>query len=581
MQGQETQETGQQEAQGKAIKGKARETAAFDAALGADAGDARRVARMRLVLALSALLAASVDLPQLGDTAWLPFFGYVVHSLVVCIHAEREAPLSQSRLIHWLDLGWYTLIVLLTGGVHSAFFLFFFFAILVASFRWGFEEGARVTLASVALYAASGIDTALDENLPRLLVRATFLLALGYMIVHWGRSKVELRRRLALLHAVSQLSNPRFGVDHTVTGILQKLQHFYGPHGTSSCLLVLRDKDSGACTLRTLRAGERPASPQAANIVPEAAALLLALPAQDKALLYRSTPWAALPSRAGAWAHDARTGRWTRRHGVACEGLAQLLEARSFITVPLPLCRSEGRLYLLSRTTEFRRSDALFLAQVGAQAFPVIENIELLDRMASDAASQERQRIALDLHDTAIQPYIGLKMGLAALRNKAAADNPLVEDLDRLQEMATQVIGDLRRYAGAVRNGAGRTHPGHVVSALLRQQAGRVREFYGIDIAVRVEGELQVNDRLAAEVLQIVREGLANICKHTLAHCGAIRLECADGLLKLQIDNEADGNQSLEFLPRSISERAGALGGRARVRRGDGGGTSVQVEIPM
>ncbi|OUL98497.1 sensor histidine kinase [Variovorax sp. JS1663] len=551
-------------------------TVDLDAGLGADAGDARRVARMRLVLALSALLAASVDLRHLGGSAWLPFFGYVVHSLVVCIHAEREAPLSQGRLIHWLDLGWYTLIVLLTGGVHSAFFLFFFFAILVASFRWGFEEGARVTLASVALFTASGIDTTLEENLPRLLVRATFLLALGYMIVHWGRSKVELRRRLALLHAVSRLSNPRFGVDHTVTGILQRLQHFFG---NSSCLLVLRDKESGACSLRMLRAGERPASPQAAAIVPEAAALLLALPAHDSAVLFRGAPWAALPFRAGAWAHDGRAGRWIRQHGAACEGLAELLETGSFISVPLPLCRSEGRLYVLSRTTDFRRSDALFLAQVGAQAFPVIENIELLDRMASDAASQERQKFALDLHDTAIQPYIGLKMGLAALRNKAAADNPLVEDLDRLQEMATQVIGDLRRYAGAVRNGAGRTD--FVVPTLLRQQAARVRDFYGIDIAVRIEGELQVNDRLAAEVLQIVREGLANICKHTLAHCGAVRLECTDGLLKLQIDNEADGNQFFEFLPRSISERAGALGGRARVRRGDGGGTSVQVEIPI
>ena len=121
-------------------------------------------------------------------------------------------------MIHWLDICWYALIVLLTDGVHSPFFLFFFFAILTSSFRWGFEEGARVTLASVALFAACGMGSATSEDLPRLLLRSTFILALGYMIIYWGRSKVELKRRLALLRAVSRLSNPRFGVDHTVTG---------------------------------------------------------------------------------------------------------------------------------------------------------------------------------------------------------------------------------------------------------------------------------------------------------------------------------------------------------------------------
>ncbi len=263
----------------------------------------------------------------------------------------------------------------------------------------------------------------------------------------------------------------------------------------------------------------------------------------------------------------------------ACDGLAELLEADAFISVPVTLRKSEGRLYVLSRCGVFHRPDALFLGHVVAQAFPVIENIELLDRMASDAASQERQKIALDLHDTAVQPYIGLKMGLSALRNKAAADNPLVEDLDKLQDMAARVIGDLRRYAGAVRNGLDRSE--QAVPMLLRQQVAQVRDFYGIDIAVCVEGDLNVNDRMAAEILQIVREGLNNICKHTLAHCGAVKLACADGLIRVEIENEADGTQSIEFLPRSIAERASALGGNASVQRGTGGGTSVHVEIPM
>lgn len=551
----------------------------IDTSLAADAADACMVARMRLVLSVSALLVVFVDpasLRGVGASTWLLFCGYVLHSLVVYVHSELEAPLSQSRVIHWLDICWYALIVLLTDGVHSPFFLFFFFAILTSSFRWGFEEGARVTLASVALFAACGMGSATAQDLPRLLLRSTFILALGYMIIYWGRSKVELKRRLALLRAVSRLSNPRFGVDHTVTGILEKIQRFFLHSNT--CLLVVRDKESGACSLRTIRQGDAHRSPQAARIAPELAALLMAL-APHRAVIYRRSRWPRLPAFGGAATYDGEKGRWTKETHPACGGLAELLEAGAFISVPVTLRKSDGRLFVLSRCGAFRRSDALFLGHVVAQAFPVVESIELLDRMASDAASQERLKIALDLHDTAIQPYIGLKMGLSALRNKASADNPLVEDLDKLQDMAARVIGDLRRYAGAVRNGLDRSE--QAVLMVLRQQAAQVRDFYGIDIAVCVEGELNVNDRMAAEILQIVREGLNNICKHTLAHCGAVRLACADGLLRVEIENEADGTLAIEFLPRSICERASALGGNASVQRSTGGATSVHVEIPM
>ena len=551
----------------------------IDTSLAADAADARMVARMRLVLSVSALLAVFVDpasLQGVDGFTWLLFCGYILHSLVVCFYSELEAPLSQSRLIHWLDVCWYGLIVLLTDGVHSSFFLFFFFAILTSSFRWGLEEGARVTLASVALFAACGVGSVTEADLPRLLLRATFLLALGYMIIYWGRTKLELKRRLSLLRAVSRLSNPRFGVDHTVTGILEKIQRFFLE--SSSCLLVVRDKESGACSLRTIRQDGAQRSPQAARIAPELAALLLAV-APHRTVIYRRARWPRLPIFAGAATYDGEKGRWTKETHPACDGLAELLEAGAFISVPVQLRKSEGRLFVLSRCGVFHRADALFLGHVVAQAFPVVENIELLDRMASDAASQERQKIALDLHDTAVQPYIGLKMGLSALRKKASADNPLVEDLDRLSDMAAKVIGDLRRYAGAVRDGLDRSE--QAVLMTLRQQAAQVRDFYGIDIAVCVEGELNVNDRMAAEISQIVREGLNNICKHTLAHCGAVRLACADGLLRVEIENEADESHSIEFLPRSICERASALGGNASVQRGTGGAVSVHVEIPM
>jgi len=542
------------------------------------AADAQMVASMRLVLSIAALSAILVDptgLRGIAGFTWLPFFGYILYSLIVFVGSRLNSPFSHRKSVHWLDLCWYALIVLSTEGIHSFFFLFFFFAILTSSLRWGFEEGARVTLASVALFAACGVGSTTERDLPRVLLRATFLLTLGYISVHWGASKVELKRRLALLGDVSRLSNPRFGVDHTINSVLEKILIFFRG---SCCILVTRDKESGSCSLRTIRVGDSRNSVNAEWIDADAAAPLLGLP-QNRIVAYSCPLWPALSAFAGAAAYDSAQGKWSRLDEPASDNLAELLDARSFICAPASLRRSDSRLYVFSGQRTFRKSDALFLDQIGAQAFPVIENIELLDRMASDAASQERQKIALDLHDTAIQPYIGLNMGLSALRNKAAADNPLVEDLDKLGEMAAKVIGDLRRYAGMVRDGLGKTE--HTLIVVLREQAAQIRDFYGIDVAVCVEGELNVSDRLTAEVLQIVREGLSNICKHTLARRGAVKLECADGLIRVRIENDADGTQSVEFQPRSITERTAALGGSAHVRLGAGGATAVHIEIPV
>ena len=69
------------------------------------------------------------------------------------------------------------------------------------------------------------------------------------------------------------------------------------------------------------------------------------------------------------------------------------------MTVPLRY-RGEtlGRLYLTAaRWRAFDTSDVAFLLQVLEHTMPTIENIRLVDRLASAAADMERQRIARDL----------------------------------------------------------------------------------------------------------------------------------------------------------------------------------------
>lgn len=551
----------------------------FDSSFATNAADAQMVSRMRMVLAVSVLLAVFIDpsgLSSVNGFTWFVFFGYLFHSIVIYVYSLLDKPFSQSMLIHRLDVLWFALIVIFTGGVDSFFFLFFFFAILTSSFRWGFEEGAKVTIASAALFAACGLALETQNDFSRLLLRTTFLLTIGYMSVHWGESKVRLMRQLALLRDVSRLSNPRFGVDHTITRVLEKTRVFYK---ASSCILVMLDKESGAYSLRTIKDTTATQSISAVPVSAEVASPLMAF-SQDHIIAYARPFWPAMSSAfQESLAYDCTGHRWNKHEGQSSKNLAELLEARSFISAPLSLRRQQGRIYVVSGEGSFNKADALFLSHIAAQAFPVIENIELLDRMASEAASQERYKISLDIHDAAIQPYIGLKLGLGAVRNKASADNPLIEDIDKLTVMAEKVIGDLRRFAVTFKTGLGQTEP--ILLVVLKQQVAHVREFYGIDISITMAGELKMSDRLATEVLQLVREGLSNICKHTLAQKGFVKILCTNESLKIQIENECIGLPPIDFMPRSISERVAGLGGKVHVTQVLDGNTAVFVEIPV
>jgi signal transduction histidine kinase len=255
-------------------------------------------------------------------------------------------------------------------------------------------------------------------------MRTTFLLALGHMIVHWGGSKLALQRRLALLGDVSQLSNPRFGAGRTIARTMEKTLAFFR---ASHCILLTRDTATGNWILRTLRKDDacehvsvrdaRPHRRIAADGAGSRAYRRQQSPALAPDRSVRAKPCASKLHAIGWRAEDPRNAPAQRRRGRHAGG-------RAFISAPLPLRLGEGRVFVSSRDGLFNKSDALFLAHLMEQIFPVIETIEVLDRMASEAASTERLKISLDLHDTAVQPYIGLRMGLCALRKKAARRQP-------------------------------------------------------------------------------------------------------------------------------------------------------------
>lgn len=468
---------------------------------------------------------------------------------------------------HWIDIAWYTTLISLSSGTNSIFFFGYFFPIIVASFRWGFASGMRVAIASAALFAGVGWiarPPTPGAETQRFFFRPFVQLGLGYMVASRGRLELQLRERLQFLKDIAAVANPRLGTDRMFGAFMHRL---LGHFGADRCTIVLDDPASGRCDLRRARASDPDDRVPSETIPREVAADFLELP-DDLAVAYVD----------GA-VHATR--------GVprpAIERAAAILEAQSFLSVPIVLRgRSSGRVFLESggnRQAWASDSEASFLSQAVEHAFPLIENILLVDRLAASAAHEERQRIARDIHDSVIQPYIGLHMGLTALSQRlAAAGGEGSAEVDRLVQMASAGVEDLRGQVSSLRGG---TWAGGAFLSAVSRFAARFADTTGIAVHVDASHDLVLDDRVAGEAFQMVAEGLSNVRRHTQAERVRVGCHRRNGNLCLSIDNEGTGEDGFRpFSPRTISERALGLGGRVRVEERAGGGASVVVEIPL
>jgi signal transduction histidine kinase len=273
--------------------------------------------------------------------------------------------------------------------------------------------------------------------------------------------------------------------------------------------------------------------------------------------------------------------------------VATALEANKYLSVPI-VSREKtiGRVYVIGGPCRFDKSAMGFVTQLIDHLCPVIENIRVVDTLTSDAAEQERRRIARDIHDSVIQPYLGLQFTLTALAHKLEAGNTdVLFDVKHLLELTNDEVRGLRRYVSGLQTG---DEPCDALLPAIHRYAERFSSVTGINVKVKAEDKVAVNARVGAELFQIVTEGLNNVRRHAVSEDAFVEIACVDGKVLLQIKNRClrPGNSlnlgniqnergHSSFTPHSISERAAFLGGETTVAVDENNYTVVSVGIPL
>ena len=201
------------------------------------------------------------------------------------------------------------------------------------------------------------------------------------------------------------------------------------------------------------------------------------------------------------------------------------------------------------------------------------------------ALEQERERIAMDLHDGIIQSLYGVVLSLGATRRHATGEE--ADSLSQAIEQINDVIGELRSYIYNLRPVA--AEPVDLcaeLKSMVRDLAGR--SSLQLDVEVPKELACALPASISNEVLHICREALSNVVRHAQAkkasiimartNASALTLSIADD--GVGFERLATGRRRGDGL-RNMSLRAESMGGRLVINSTTGRGTTLHVEVPV
>ncbi len=235
---------------------------------------------------------------------------------------------------------------------------------------------------------------------------------------------------------------------------------------------------------------------------------------------------------------------------------------------PVPRRLSAGDLRLLSVT--------------GAQIGLAVERGRLAEEEASAARSEERTRLAREIHDTLAQDLAAIALQLESALRSLPAESAAAQRVVTALDVARASMTHARASVLSLRSDplAGRALP-----AALAALARRLTSETGMRVTLHQRGAVTLPYEAEGELFGIASEALANARMH--AEASRIEIELSDEgdavVLRVRDDGVGFAAASLagdRYGLRGMEERARLAGGRLRVESGSERGTLIEAIVP-
>jgi signal transduction histidine kinase len=204
------------------------------------------------------------------------------------------------------------------------------------------------------------------------------------------------------------------------------------------------------------------------------------------------------------------------------------------------------------------------------------------DELGESAGSDERQRLARELHDSALQAFYGIAMAAQAGRRTADGipeSARLIEALDYIIDQSEAALVELRSLIFGLR-------PESIAEeglvAGLRRLTAAVAARHKLHVEIVAETEPDIDNSAKEALYRIAQESLQNVVKHASARVVRVHLVAEGDKVELVIDDDGIGFDTGVDHPghlglRGMKHRAAAQNLELTVHSPTRGGVEVRV----
>ncbi|MFE1783674.1 GAF domain-containing protein [Streptomyces sp. NPDC059506] len=231
---------------------------------------------------------------------------------------------------------------------------------------------------------------------------------------------------------------------------------------------------------------------------------------------------------------------------------------------------------------DFTGPDTEPLLGFAGQAAVAMELAERQHAAEQVALLEERDRIARDLHDLAVQRIFATGMTLQSAAR-------FIDD-GTASERVLRAVGDLDETIGIIRATVFGTPPGageeeHDLRARVVRAAGAAAGPLGFAPSLSMEGVLdaEVPEEVADHMVAVLGEALTNVARHAHASRAEVILGTTGSEAVLTVADDGVGIRpgGRRSGLRNLAERAERLGGSLELSAPPGGGTVLVWRVPL
>lgn len=548
------------------------------------------------------LVPPALSLVLTPSSSHLPITAFgaaLVHNfLLTATHPALNRLVQRSPITFAVDLIFAAALIAVTGGTHSPYYLFALGPILAASFFYQMRGGLIAALTFTLLYlAAIGTAAAVLSVVPDPLQALTQIVSFFLIAVLFGYPSVLLKRinhaSFELSKAHGELVQKNAALERT-NRELESI-HSLGLAMQSSSIDVFDVQERILTTIT----GELEFERAMLALVDPESQVLMGWMTHRRSRWYESpdglfhTCEIPLKPESGLLARAALDGKPCYIHDAAPPtsdpAINSQLALAPYAVLPLNMRdHSVGVLVVDNPDTRAPISpeSLMSLGAVANQAALALGSTRLcIERAQRLAVEEERNRIAMEIHDTASQSLFGIVYALdSCIKLLPGGSGEVQRRLGDTRAIAQRTMNDLRRsvYDMWVGELSGAEFGSELRSHLVKLDAPS-----SLHVNIQVEGEMELVPTFARRnLLRIAEEALANVVKHSRATLASVVLNVNSERASLTIVDNGRGLERANghisgFGLKSIQERARAIGSEARLSSEEGVGTRLDLVLPL